>query len=252
MNEAEQKRPLGTRWCKTGIALAIVGALLVVVGLGGGRSGLLSGLTAFYAFGFGVLTFMLSVVANLIGLALSKGSAGAASAAQAFASLAVGIIVLGAAMSQWPEESGPPIHDLTTDTENPPEFVAVVPLRADAPNPPEYLDDGTAEKQKAAYPNLVTVIIDVPAAEAFAAAEQVVADLGWELVDANLLDGRIEATDSTYWFGFKDDVVIRIGSDGERAFVDVRSKSRVGMGDMGTNAKRIRTFLDALQAELGS
>ncbi|MBT8442834.1 MAG: DUF1499 domain-containing protein [Gammaproteobacteria bacterium] len=252
MTAASEKRPLGTRWCKTGIALAVIAVILAIVGLGGGRTGLLAGLNAFYAFGLGMLAFMLSVVINLIGLALSKGSAGAASASQAFAALFVGIVALGAAMSQWPESSGPPIHDLTTDVNNPPEFVAVIPQRADAPNPPEYLDNGTAEKQQAAYPNLVTVVYDVPAAEAFAAAEQVAADMGWELVDADLLDGRIEATDSTDWFGFKDDVVIRIGSDGERSFVDVRSKSRVGMGDMGTNAKRIEAFLNALSTKLGA
>jgi len=85
MNAAAEKRPLGTRWCKTGIALAVIAVILTIVGLGGGRTGLLSGLNAFYAFGLGVLAFMLSVVINLIGLALSKGTAGAASAAQAFA-----------------------------------------------------------------------------------------------------------------------------------------------------------------------
>ena len=253
MNDEIGKRPLGTRWCKTGIFLAAAAAVLTVVGLGGGRTGLLPGSIAFMLFGVGGLLFFISIVVNLVGLALSKGTAGAASATNTVVALVAGIVVIGAAISQRPDSSGAPaIHDLTTDVDNPPAFVAVVPLRADAPNPPEYLDDGTAEAQQAAFPELVTLKVDMPAPEVFAAAEQVVGDMGWELVEADMLDGRIEAIDTTYWFGFKDDVVIRIAGDGTNTWVDVRSKSRVGRGDMGTNARRIREFLDALAEETGA
>lgn len=253
MNTESGKRPLGTRWCKTGIFLAIVAAVLTVVGLAGGRTGTLPGTSAFIAFGLGGLLFMVAILVSLIGLALSKGTAGDASRGRTLAAIVAGVVVMGAAISQRPDSSGaPPIHDLTTDIANPPEFVAVVPLRADAPNPPEYLDNGTAEKQQAAFPNLVTLEIDMPAPEVFAAAEKVVGDMGWDLVEADLLDGRIEATDTTDWFSFKDDVVIRIAGDGTTTYVDVRSKSRVGMGDMGTNARRIRAFLDALSTETGA
>jgi len=252
MNTESGKRPLGTRWCKTGIFLAIVAAVLTVIGLAGGRTGMLSGVAAFMAFGIGGLLFLVSILINVVGLGLSKGTAGNASAGRTLAAVVIGAVVIGVGLSQRPDSSGaPPIHDLTTDTANPPAFVAVVPLRADAPNPPEYLDNGTAEKQKAAFPELATLAIDMPAPQVFAAAEQVVGDLGWELVEADLLDGRIEATDTTYWFSFKDDVVIRIAGDGTRTWVDVRSKSRVGMGDMGTNARRIHTFLEALSEKTG-
>lgn len=252
MNTESGKRPLGTRWCKTGIFLAIVAAVLTVIGLAGGRTGMLSGMAAFMAFGIGGLLFLVSILINVVGLGLSKGTAGDASAGRTLAAVVIGAIVIGVSMSMRPDSSGaPPIHDLTTDTANPPAFVAIVPLRADAPNPPEYLDNGTAEKQQAAFPDLTTLTIDMPAPQVFAAAEQVVGDLGWELVEADLMDGRIEATDTTYWFGFKDDVVIRIAGDGNRSWVDVRSKSRVGMGDMGTNARRIRVFLDALSEKTG-
>jgi hypothetical protein len=60
--------------------------------------------------------------------------------------------------------------------------------------------------------------------------------------------GRIEATDTTFWFGFKDDVVIRVEADGAGSRVDVRSVSRVGVGDVGTNATRIRAYLQKLGA----
>jgi uncharacterized protein (DUF1499 family) len=72
--------------------------------------------------------------------------------------------------------------------------------------------------------------------------------MGWEIVAADVEEGRIEATDRTFWFGFKDDVVIRLTPSGERTIVDVRSKSRVGGSDVGTNARRIRSFLERLTA----
>jgi len=232
--------------------LAVVAIILTVVGLGGGATRILSPMAAFGAFGIGGLLFVISILASVVGLALSKGSAGNTSATQTLVALTVGVIVIGGSMMQAPDSSGAPaIHDLTTDLDEPPAFEAIMPLRADAPNPPEYLDDGTAELQKAAFPDLVTQTIDMPTPQVFAAAEQVVMDMGWELVASDMLDGRIEATDTTRWFGFKDDVVIRIVGDDTATWVDVRSKSRLGKGDMGTNARRIRAFLTALTEKTG-
>jgi uncharacterized protein (DUF1499 family) len=71
--------------------------------------------------------------------------------------------------------------------------------------------------------------------------------LDWELVAAVPAEGRIEATDTTFWFRFKDDVVIRIRPAGASgAVIDARSLSRVGGGDAGTNARRLRAFFAAL------
>jgi hypothetical protein len=252
MNTASEKRPLGTRWCKTGITLAMIAAVSIVIGLGGGMTGALSPLAAFSAFGLGGLLFVISMLTNIVGLALSKGSAGNASASQTVVALAAGVVVIGVSMMQRPDSSGAPaIHDLTTDLKDPPAFVAIAAFRADAPNPADYLDDGTAELQQAAFPDLVTLTIDMPTPQVFAAAEQAAMEMGWELVAVDMLDGRIEATDTTYWFGFKDDVVIRIVGDDTATWVDIRSKSRVGKGDMGTNARRIRAFLAALIEKTG-
>ena len=91
---------------------------------------------------------------------------------------------------------------------NPPTFVAIVPLRADAPNPPEYAGAETAEQQQAAFPELGTVIIAGTFADVFAAAEQAAAEMDWDIVAAEQTEGRIEATATTNWFRFKDDVVI--------------------------------------------
>lgn len=148
----------------------------------------------------------------------------------------------------WRARAGdvPPIHDITTDTNDPPEFVQVAPLRADAPNPVEYSGPEVAVRQREAYPDIRPVVLDMPMAQAFEQALEAVRAEGWELVGTDLAAGRIEATDRTFWFGFRDDVVIRLTPNGDRTIVDVRSKSRVGGSDVGTNAERIRGYLERL------
>lgn len=149
-------------------------------------------------------------------------------------------------------ENIPPIHDISTDTVNPPEFVAVLPLRADAPNTTVYggTDDVTpqtlAEMQTDAYPDLTTRTLSEPPDVVFERALAAVDRLGWELVAQVPGEGRIEATDTTFWYRFKDDVVIRIQPGPNGTTVDARSLSRVGRGDAGTNARRLRAFFDVL------
>ena len=140
----------------------------------------------------------------------------------------------------------PPIHDISTDLVTPPEFVAILPLRKDAPNPASYGGPEVAAQQREAYPDLSPVVHERPTDRVFSQALAVVEHIGWELVDASPTEGRIEATDSTFWFGFKDDVVIRILPSKGGSKVDVRSVSRVGRSDVGSNAERIRAFLSAM------
>ncbi len=131
---------------------------------------------------------------------------------------------------------------------SPPEFVAVVGLRGPDDNPPEYAGDESARLQLEAYPDIETIVLLDPQSFVFDTALAVAEDMGWEIVASEAGEGRIEATATTPWVGFKDDVVIRIRTDGPETLVDVRSKSRVGRGDMGVNAKRIRAFPDRLVA----
>jgi uncharacterized protein (DUF1499 family) len=142
--------------------------------------------------------------------------------------------------------AAPPIHDITTDTEDPPRFVAVLARRAGAPNSPEYGGAPIAAQQKRAFPDIVPIALPQSPDRAFEHALATARSLGWEIVAADAHDRRIEATDMTRWFGFKDDVVIRVRPDGVGSRVDVRSESRVGRGDVGTNAARIRRFRAAL------
>ena len=146
----------------------------------------------------------------------------------------------------------PPIHDISTDTESPPEFVAVLPLRIDAANTvvyggsnnmtPERLSQLTAE----AYPDLVSQYYAASVDEVFDRTLAAVDRLGWELVSATRSAGRIEATDTTLWVRFKDDIVIIIEAQGNQTLVNARSVSRVGTGDVGANAIRLRAFFALL------
>jgi uncharacterized protein (DUF1499 family) len=150
----------------------------------------------------------------------------------------------------------PPIHDVSTDTVDPPDYVAILPLRADAPNTTEYggspgmTRERLAQLQTQAYPDVRTLVLDEQPEHVFEQALAAVSALGWDVVAAVPEAGRIEATDTTFWFRFKDDVVVRIRpGDNGGTVVDARSVSRVGGGDAGTNARRLRAFLEQLRAE---
>jgi uncharacterized protein (DUF1499 family) len=147
----------------------------------------------------------------------------------------------------WLVDQVPRIHDITTDTENPPRFVAVMPLRKGVANSTDVSAEVMAQ-QKKAYPDLAPARLDVPPAQALQRAERVARLMGWDVVAVSPQDLRLEATETTLLFGFKDDIVVRVASDGAGSRVDVRSVSRVGRSDFGVNAKRIRSFLKALAA----
>jgi hypothetical protein len=144
----------------------------------------------------------------------------------------------------------PPIHDITTDTANPPEFVAIVPLRKNAPNGYEYgaTEAWPAEKLGAttmeAYPGLKPIESDLSVADAVDRAEATPLARGLEVVAVDRDAGVVEATATTFWFGFKDDMVVRVVGDGEGSRIDLRSMSRVGQSDVGANADRITDFFN--------
>ena len=140
-------------------------------------------------------------------------------------------------------DSVPYIHDITTDTENPPLFIAVLPLRAGAENPAEYGGPELAQKQREGYPDLKPGSVSCSPQAAFPRALQAAKDMGWKIVASDLQSLRIEATDTTAWFGFKDDVVVRLAPSPTGSRIDVRSVSRVGKSDVGTNARRINAYL---------
>ena len=151
-----------------------------------------------------------------------------------------------------PPEGTPFIHDITTDTVNVPRYVAIAPIRANAPNTMEYgvgenmTPERHAELQNSFYPDILPQRFNEPVEAVFERALAAVDTLGWELVAAVPEEGRIEATDTTFWFRFKDDVVVYITSEGNETVLNARSLSRVGGSDVGKNAARLREFFAQL------
>lgn len=170
---------------------------------------------------------------------------------------------LRAASLAW---GAPPIHDISTDVEYAPAFKALLPLRGNAANGPEY--DGpkkvvlkgkittVAELQKLNYPDIKpeAKLLNPhnnpgihPQAVLFWRAFERAKEMGWNIVAFDAKTGVIEATDTTFWFGFTDDIAIRVVPAGSLgAKLDIRSKSRIGTTDYGRNAERIRDYLKGL------
>jgi uncharacterized protein (DUF1499 family) len=202
--------------------------------------------------GFQILTWaaygaLAAAVLSAGGMVMALLSARRRALLPAFIGLALGLVVAGVPWQQkLTAQRVPPIHDITTDTETPPVFVAVLPLRKDAPNSADYGGPDIAAQQRAAYADLRPFHVNIPPKQAFGKALAAARDMGWDIVAADPSEGRIEATDTTFWFGFKDDVVVRIMNADQGSRIDVRSVSRVGKSDVGANAKRIRSYIERL------
>lgn len=234
-----------------GAFLGVASALTLLAAPIGYRLGVLPLRTALLTIlRWGAYGAAATVIVSLIGLGLTLMRR---REARSGVSLALTTLVLGAVLIGIPGRfrmgaSKPPIHDITTDTQQPPQYVAVLPLRANAPNKTEYGGEAIAARQREAYPDVQPLVLEMAPAQAFERALATVRAMGWDLVEADAASGRIEATDTTFWFGFRDDVVVRVRPTATGSSrIDVRSLSRVGGGDVGTNAKRILAYLDALK-----
>src|SRR5262245_18789723 len=242
------QRTRGAGWLTVG-ALVVATAGLVKLGSAvlGYRLGWWNIATAFAILQFSVYVAVVSVILGLVAVVLSVRARWWTSVAGA--ALAV---IVGAGLGAIPvamklaSQPVPMIHDITTDREQPPEFVSLHAVREQAPNRAAYGGPAVAAQQRSAYPDLAPLLLPVPPARAFAAAESTARALGWAIAATDAREGRLEATATTRWFGFKDDVVVRVVPALNGSRVDVRSASRVGMSDLGVNAKRVRAFLSAL------
>ncbi len=236
---------------RVGLLLTLLGALSLLLSGAGSRWDWWDFRTGFVIFRGTLYGGLVAVVVSLAGLVLAL-----LARANNTALLSIGTLVVLAAVAVVPvthlRAAGrvPPIHDISTDLDDPPRFVAVLPRRQGAPNPAEHGGPALAAQQRAGYPDLGPARFSAPAERVFARAVDVARGLGWEIVAAVPAEGRLEATDRTRWFGFRDDVVVRVRPEGAATRVDVRSVSRVGRSDLGTNARRVRGFVDALREQL--
>lgn len=229
------------------LGLAALSALAITLPGPAHRTGLLGPRSALAVFALAgiasVIVAALAVWGLVLGLEVrawrsAAGSALALLVALAAAWVPLSMVRAGAAV--------PLIHDISTDTGNLPQWSALETLRAAAPNGAAYGGAAVAAQQKRGYPDLAPLVLALPPDRAFARVEAAARAMGWRVVAAVPAEGRLEASDTTRWFGFTDDIVVRVKAVPQGSRIDVRSASRVGTSDLGVNARRIRAFLAKL------
>lgn len=246
-NELERPR----WWAQALMIGAIVSAVLMVMAGFGTRLGMWDYTGGFTIASGGVMlaagVFFLGVIGYVV--CLRKGLPSERS------SILIGLLICVVLLGQFGLQmnavsSVPRIHNISTDIMDPPSFDALVAIRdAAGANPLAYDAAVLAEQQQAAYPWVTTLNSPISPAIMLNSATMVLEDLGLEVINVSVEKGIVEATDTTFWFGFKDDVVVRVraAESNGGSIVDVRSVSRVGQSDLGLNAKRIGSVLDGLR-----
>lgn len=241
-------------------SLGYVVALIAVGGAFGSKFGIWE-----YGFGFQLLSTalflgFLGLVASSIGIGLSLKRKTFELLLGLSVSAALCAVTFGYLAAQfWKIGEYPPIHDISTDLENPPQFQRVLEARGESSNSLAFKPK-FAEYQREYYADIESWVAPWEMAEALRIAEQVLNDMGMEVVgpaessddqdDASEGHEQIEAIATTFWFGFKDDVVVRVKSkegSNQETIVDLRSVSRIGVADLGKNAERVREVLSRLE-----
>jgi uncharacterized protein (DUF1499 family) len=237
------------------LLLAVIAVLLLSLAPFGWRVG-------WWGYSFSLLTLMpyaayvglAAAIVSALLLLFARRAIGAFGDAIALAALVAGGLV---AYVPWHyrtlARSVPPIDDITTDTHNPPAFVALVPLReAEHSNPSTYAGAKTAALQKQDYPDIAPVFLTLGPDKAFALALATAKEMDWTIVTTDPAKDRIEADQRSFWMGFTDDIVLRVTASGSGSRVDMRSASRHGRSDFGVNAARVRAYLARLKTVAGS
>ncbi|MDP2294581.1 MAG: DUF1499 domain-containing protein [Pseudolabrys sp.] len=240
--------PVGERLSKCAFSGLVLGAgsiAALAVSAIGYRLGWWQVVTALSISEWAVYVAALGLVVSAIGAVLSRPGTRRRGFLLSVIGIAASLPVVAMAMQwEYAARTNPPINDISTDIEDPPVFW-------DMPNPTVYPGRETAALQRAAYPDLAPLNLNVATDRAYALAKALTKDKGWEIVADEPKEGRIEAVDRSLLYGFRDEIVIRIAASDGGARVDLRSRSRIGRIDRGVNATRIRGFLSALKESAG-
>lgn len=239
-------------WARRFALFAVVAALLAVIIV---RSGIIEVVPGLVTFGGALAVAAVAILLALMSFVTiwRLGLRGLGYAVLA--------ILIGGSLLAYPSYLGykayklPAIADITTDVLDPPAFDAIRRLRSRSTNPVQYAGLYAAEQQREAYPDVAPLELTVSPKIAYDHALALVNKRRWLVIDSreprpNQREGRIEAVARTPIMGFRDDVVIRIRGNDEEARIDMRSSSRYGFHDIGSNASRISTFLDNLETDI--
>jgi len=201
----------------------------------------------FQGFGLGLLSCLVITLVSVLALlwGLFKRNKAIVLNALLAAVIAVSPILVSMFILGPDKLSAPPIHDISTDLEEPPTFTAARALRTEQENSLDYEGARVAAIQRRAYPDIRPLLSKLAPAVALAQAVKTARHLHWRLLDVDPVAGRLEASESTRIFGFTDDIAVRIRPRGRGSRIDIRSVSRVGVGDFGANADRVRRFIRA-------
>lgn len=236
-------------WARATFIGSMVAAVLLVLGPVGTRLGI-------WGFQTGLLLLipaavLLAAIGLLIGVvsifvSRKRGFTGDMPALAV--SIAICLLILVPMGMQFQKgASVPAIHNISTDLADPPAFDAIVALRGEGANPLAYDAGKIGPEQQAAYPAVKTLTVGTSPAETVASVVAALEAMGLEIVAVDAAGGIVEATDTTFWFGFKDDMVVRVRpAPRGGSLVDAHSVSRVGLSDLGKNAERILNLLDRL------
>ena len=241
-----------TWWSRAILIGAVIAAVLLPVGALGTRLGIWSFMGGFMLLAAGTVLAAIGLIVGIAGIIAARRRGLSADKPAVYLGTLVSVLILAVMGMQFAAAgSVPPIHNISTDVSDPPAFDRVVALRGEGSNPLEYDASTLAEAQQAAYPWVKTLESDLDSLAAVRRARATLEEMGLEIVGVEEAQGIVEATATTFWFGFKDDVVVRVRAqaDGSGSIVDARSVSRVGQSDLGANARRIGAFLTAFAGE---
>jgi uncharacterized protein (DUF1499 family) len=234
------------RLAKWGLRLAIAAPLMAVLFILVYRFGLTSHRLPFFGMALGVMGSGIALLLSAGALIGGLGGNGK-HMQKALMGLVLALLVLYLPLNFARRGAQvPAIHDISTDLQNPPVFVAVPAMRAPSDNSLA-IDPDVQAAQSAYYTDVAPLFMTGSLQDSFAQALSAAKGMGWQIVASNADKGTIEATATTALFNFKDDVVIRLSRDGSKTRIDVRSASRVGQTDLGANAARINAYFAALK-----
>ena len=241
-----------TWWTRTACLGGIAALALLLVGALGTRAGVWSFTGGFLAAAAGVAVASVAAAWGVGALVVVLRRSLGTELRSVGLGLAASLVVLGAFATQMARLlSVPPIYQVTTDTNDAPAFDAIAALRPEGTNPHTYdpdqpIGDGTlAGAQRAAWPELTSLRSGLDREAALDRVVETVEEMGMEVVNVDRANGIVQATATTFWFGFTDDVVVRVRGDADGSVIDARSVSRVGLSDVGANARRLLRFLEA-------
>ena len=235
-----------SRTASLGAFVGGLGGVLALLGMTLAHFGVTSGFTGFRTFLLGGLCALVGLLAGLVGVLATRG--GRAGRDRAWFGVAVGALVVGAIVVAASRGRGlPRINDITTNPADPPRFEVALRQEANRGRDMDY-PAAFGAQQRSAYADLAPIALDMPPVDAFERARRVAEALGWEITLSDPQRGLLEARQESWLFRFVDDIAIRVRAQGSGSVVDVRSKSRVGQGDLGANAQRIRAFAAELRA----